>query len=200
MEFDNTFDRFLDQTTFGFMGNGAIKYDMLSGEVVKNLSAGRNALNPVNVSDRKTSPARDWLEDLQYDRDLVFKTLGGVDLKPAHRSAISRLMGEQGLEDRLNDFVAKNSWAEKDRARYIEVVQSGSSDGQALKDTIAVQPFYDQTHQIIMDARDAAIESMRGDPEYQELFDEIDAAIQGRKQMKFASKGDNYLEELSTTN
>ena len=200
MEFDNTFDRFLDQVTFGAMGSGAIKYDMLSGEVVKNLAAGRNTLNPINVSDRKTSPARDWLEDLQYDRDLVFKTMGGVDLKPEHRSAISRLMGEQGLEKKLNDFVKNNSWAEKDRARYIEVVQSGSTDGEDLKGTIAVQPFYQQTHEIIMQAKREAIESMRGNPEYQELFDEIDAATQGRKQQKFASKGDNYLEQLSTTN
>ena len=200
MEFDNTFDRFLDQVTFGAMGNGAIKYDMLSGEVVKNLAAGRNTLNPINVSDRKTSPARDWLEDLQYDRDLVFKTMGGVDLKPEHRSAISRLMGEQGLEGKLNNFVKNNSWAEKDRARYIEVVQSGSTDGEDLKGTIAVQPFYQQTHEIIMQAKREAIESMRGNPEYQELFDEIDAATQGRKQEKFAAKGDNYLQQLSTTN
>ena len=200
MEFDNTFDRFLDQVSFGAVGNGAIKYDMLSGEVVKNLSAGRNTLNPVNVSDRKTSPARDWLEDLQYDRDLVFKTMGGVDLKPKHRAAIARLMGEQGLEDKLNYFVKANSWAETDRARYIEVTQSGSSDGEKLKGTLHVQPFYSRTHAIIMKAKEQAIASMRTMTEYQELFEEIQAAQQGRLQMKFAAKGSNYLQQLSTKN
>ena len=41
---------------------------------------------------------------------------------------------------------------------------------------------------------------MQGMAEYQELFDEIQAAQQGRLQTKFAAKGDNYLQDLSTNN
>ncbi len=193
MEFENQMARFVDTFTFGGMGGGAIHHDMLDGAPVKNLNSGMNAvLNPMNVSDRGTSPGRDWLEDLQYDKNMVFTTLGGIKLKPAHRSAISKKMGELGLGRELDELAQNPKW-ERDRAAFTKLAQ----DGKLEADYKQIYPFYDKTHQLIMKYRDMALDSLQHDPEFAELADDIRFSRDQRRQTKFASRGANHLQKLA---
>lgn len=193
MEFENQLARFTDTFTFGAKGGGAIHYDMLDGTPVKNLNSGMNAtLNPMNVHDRGTSPGRDWLEDLQYDKNMVFTTMGGIKLKPEHRSAISKKMGELGLGKALDEFASNPKW-EEDRALFIKLAQANKVEG----DYKQVFPFYFKTHDLIMKYRDMAVRSLDSDPEFAELAEEIRYNQHQKNKTKFASRGDNYLQQLA---
>jgi hypothetical protein len=193
LEFENQMARFADTFTFGAMGGGAIHYDMLDGTPVKNLNSGMNAvINPMNVHDRGTSPGRDWLEDIQYDKNMVFTTLGGIKLKPAHRSAISKKMGELGLGKALDEFASNPKW-EEDRALFIKLAQADKIEA----DYKQVYPFYNKTHELIMDYRDRALDALQNDPEFAILADEIRYNQDQRRQTKFSSRGDNHLQELA---
>jgi hypothetical protein len=192
LEFENQLARFADTFTFGAKGGGAIHYDMLDGTPVKNLNSGMNAtINPMNVHDRGTSPGRDWLEDLQYDRNMVFTTMGGIKLKPEHRSAISKKMGELGLGKALDEFASNPKW-EKDRAAFIKLAQDGDIEG----DYKQVYPFYSRTHDLIMKYRDMALRSLDTDPEFTELAEEIRHNKYQKKKAKFASRDDTHLQKL----
>jgi len=193
MEFENQMQRFLDTFTFGAMGDGAVHYDMLDGTPVKNLNSGMNAtINPMNVHDRGASPGRDWLEDLQYDKNMVFTTMGGIKLKPEHRSAISKKMGELGLGKALDEFASNPKW-EEDRALFIKLAQENKVEG----DYKQVFPFYSKTHDIIMKYRDMAVRSLDSDPEFAALAEEIRYNKHQKNKTKFASRGDNYLQQLA---
>jgi len=193
LEFENQMARFADTFTFGAMGGGAIHYDMLDAAPVKNLNSGMNAtLNPMNVHDRGTSPGRDWLEDLQYDKNMVFTTLGGIKLTPAHRSAISKKMGELGLGKALDEFASNPKW-EKDRALFIKLAQANKIEA----DYKQIYPFYYETNDMVMDFRDRALDALQNDPEFAILADEIRYNQDQRRQTKFSSRGDNYLQELA---
>jgi len=149
-------------------------------------------LNPMNVHDRGTSPGRDWLEDLQYDKNMVFTTLGGIKLKPEHRSAISKKMGELGLGRALDELAQNPKW-EKDRAAFTKLAQ----DGVVEADYKQIYPFYSKTHELIMDFRDRALDSLQNDPEFAVLADDIRFNQDQKRQTKFASRDDNYLQELA---
>lgn len=193
MEFENQMQKFLDTFTFGAMGDGAVHYDMLDGTPVKNLNSGMNAtINPMNVHDRGTSPGRDWLEDLQYDKNMVFTIMGGIKLKPEHRSAISKKMGELGLGKALDEFASNPKW-EADRALFIKLAQANKVEG----DYKQVFPFYFKTHDLIMKYRDMAVRSLDSDPEFAALAEEIRYNKHQKNKTKFASRGDNYLQQLA---
>ncbi len=171
MEFEDQLHRLADTATFGALGDGAKHYDFLDGKPVKNLNSGMNAvLNPTNVHERGTSPGRDWLEDIQYDKNVVFKSMGGVALKPRHRAAIARKMGEMGLGKALDELI-KDPSMEASRAKFIHEAQNDPDFiGSDYKE---VYSFYSRTHDLVLEYRDKAKWAIMNDPEYAELGVEI---------------------------
>jgi hypothetical protein len=171
MEFESQLHRLADQVSFGAAGGGAVHYDFLDGTPVKNLNSGLNAvLNPTNVHDRGSSPGRDWLEDIQYDKNIVFTSMGGIDLKPRHRSAIARKMGELGLGKAM-DKLAQDPAMEASRAEFIDHSQNNPDFvGADYKERYS---FYKRTHDLVMKYRDDAKRALLNDPEYADLGREI---------------------------
>ena len=183
-EFEDQMDRFMDTFTFGAAGESAIHYDFLDGTPVKNLNSGMNAsINPINVHERGTSPGRDWLEDIQYDKNLVFTTEGGVKLKPAHRSAIARKMGELGLGEALDELVQRPSMI-KNREEYMRDLRSG--DAVDLKETYR---FWDETNKLIQTYKTRAKEALKTDPAYAEHYAEIQDLKTRKRQKRHEQTG-----------
>ena len=104
-EYQSNYDRFLRNATMGFGGNGAPKYDWLTGEKIMATSGGWNALSPIKVHDRKVDPVKDALEDINFEFDDVFKEKGDIEFTADMRSQIQLAMGKSGLRDDLKKIL-----------------------------------------------------------------------------------------------
>ncbi len=104
-EYQSNYDRFLRNAAAGFAGNGAPKYDWLTGEKIMATSGGWNALSPIKVHDRKVDEVKDALEDINFEFDDVFKDKGDIDFTADMRSQIQLSMGKSGLRDELKKIL-----------------------------------------------------------------------------------------------
>jgi len=186
-EFEDQMDRFLDTFTFGAAGDSAVHYDFLDGTPVKNLNAGMNAtINPMNVHDRGTSPGRDWLEDIQYDKNLVFTTEGGVKLKPAHTSAIARKMGEMGLGKALDELVQRPTMI-ANRKQYMKDLRG--DDGDTAAATKEEYTFWKETNKLIMKYKKNAKAALATDPAFAKHYAEIQTLKADKKAKRYEQSG-----------
>ena len=189
-EFEDQMDKFMDTFTFGYAGESAIHYDFLDGTPVKNLNAGMNAsINPMNVHERGTSPGRDWLEDIQYDKNLVFKTEGGIKLKPAHRSAIAKKMGKGGLGKDL-DILVQQPYMIESREKYMRDLRDPNTDTEGIKEQYV---FWSATHDLILEHKERAKLELQSDPAFAEHYAEIN-------DLKYRKKAKHYEETGAVTN
>ena len=192
-EFEDQMDRFMDTTFFGLAGESAQQYDWWDGKPIKNLNAGMNAvLNPMNVHDRGTSPGRDFLEDIQYDKNIIFRSMGGIDLKPEHRQAISRLMGEGGLGKEL-DALSQRPEIQESYKQYLKDIRDPEKTGKVepIKDTYL---FWNRVTDTILAARDVAEYKLQNDPRYADLY----AEIQELKYLKATAEYQSKAAEITT--
>lgn len=178
-DWDSQMARFLDQVSFGLINDGYDRRvrDMWDGSLVKSPNGGWNAtVNPGNISESDMTPGKQWLLDIQYDRSLVAKTLGGVKLRDYQIQAINRKMGELGFGKAMDDFYAKNKeWLEEERRDYI-AAQRGqeATKAQAKTGTKEQQDFFYNTNEIVMKYRDMAIQALKNDPEFAEIGMQIE--------------------------
>jgi len=163
-EFNGSLDRLRFQATGGLVGGGNISYDWLTGEPIQNDSGGGNAFSPLKVNTRNTSIVHDKLEDIQFDTSVIIQELGGIELKPEHKSRLLQLMGESGLHDQIKKWVTLPDFDEAVEA-YKDKLRTGQNVSR--KNEI----FYKEISRMVRNARDEALEQVKA--EFPELNQEI---------------------------
>ena len=163
-EFNGSLERLRFQATGGLVGGGNISYDWLTGEPIQNDSGGGNAFSPLKVNTRNTSIVHDKLEDIQFDTSVIIQELGGIELKPEHKSRLLQLMGESGLHDQIKKWVTLPDFDEAVEA-YKDKLRTGQNVSR--KNEI----FYKEISRMVRNARDEALEQVKA--EFPELNQEI---------------------------
>ena len=163
-EFNTSLERLRFQATGGLVGGGNISYDWLTGEPIQNDSGGGNAFSPLKVNTRNTSIVHDKLEDIQFDTSVIIQELGGIELKPEHKSRLLQLMGESGLHDQIKKWVTLPDFDEAVEA-YKDKLRTGQNVSR--KNEI----FYKEISRMVRNARDEALEQVKA--EFPELNQEI---------------------------
>lgn len=174
-EFNDSLDRLKFQATGGLIGGGNISYDWLTGEPIRNDSGGGNAFSPLKVNTRNTSIVHDKLEDIQFDTSVIIQELGGIELKPEHKSRLLQLMGESGLHDQIKKWVTLPDFDEAVEA-YKDKLRTGQNVSR--KNEI----FYKEISRMVRNARDEALEQVKAE------FPELDQEIRNQNLLRHQQK------------
>ena len=181
-EYQNEYERILASFGAGGLAFGSPAHDWLDGEQISAPAGGLNALNPLKVVKRKQSVVRDALEDIRYDSTIISKTINDVELTGEHKSELQRLMGESGLEKRLEKIVTSKEWIAA-RDKYYEDLRGGSKLDKRNAG------FYEMVHDEIIRTRDFALKQLKDPANYPELAKQIGS----NKMLQMEQKSDETL-------
>ena len=173
-EFNNQFDRFLNQVTWGAV-KGSDRVDWLTGEKIGNDSGMLNSILPYKVNRRGDSIVHDRLEDIEFDSSSIVKELGGIDLTVEQQNRLAEIMGKSGMYHELKKWLTH---PEFDGA--VEDFKSRLREGQRISKTN--EYFYRETLRIIRSYRNSALEQLRTE------FPELDADINEQSLLRYQQR------------
>ena len=173
-EFNDQFDRFLNQVTWGAV-KGSDRVDWLTGEKIGNDSGMLNSILPYKVNRRGDSIVHDRLEDIEFDSSSIVKELGGIDLTVEQQNRLAEIMGKSGMYHELKKWLTH---PEFDGA--VEDFKSRLREGQRISKTN--EYFYRETLRIIRSYRNSALEQLRTE------FPELDADINEQSLLRYQQR------------
>ena len=188
-EYTTQVDRIWDSMTMGLLPIGSPSHDWLDGSQIESPAGAINALNPLKTVTRKQSFVRDQLEDMEYDSSVISKTLRGVELKGEHKSRLQQLMGESGLEQRLERIMKGRNWMQA-KDDYFEKVRQGKAGDKRN------ELYYKFVNDEITATRDRAIAQMTS--EFPELMEQIhDHRVIRNSQRAQGSSSEQNFDDLA---
>lgn len=147
----------------------APRIDVFNGKELDNPSyaGGWGLLNsflPFNVQDAGTDPVKKKLGEVGFDVRVEFgDTLKGIEMSPAHKQELNKLIAEKGLRSSLNRVINKKWWNE-DYEKWVKEKGMGAAPKEDTRWFIALQDAVDLVE------RQAIAEYRRANPEFNQEY------------------------------